>query len=33
MCGVSAATFGGTSLSKELLQGPYLTNTLIGVLL
>lgn len=25
--------FGGTSLNKELLQGPDLTNTLIGVLL
>lgn len=28
-----AAVFGGTSLNKELLQGPDLTNTLIGVLL
>ena len=28
-----AATFGGTSLNKELLQGPDLTNTLLGVLL
>lgn len=28
-----AATFGGTLLNKELLQGPDLTNTLLGVLL
>lgn len=28
-----ASTFHGTSLNKELLQGPDLTNTLIGVLL
>lgn len=28
-----AATFGGTSLNQELLQGPNLTNTLLGVLL
>ncbi|KAK0140007.1 hypothetical protein N1851_023079 [Merluccius polli] len=28
-----AAVFGGTSLNKELLQGPDLTNTLLGVLL
>ncbi len=28
-----AATFDGTSLNKELLQGPDLTNTLIGVLI
>lgn len=28
-----ASTFGGTSLNKELLQGPDLTNNLIGVLL
>ena len=28
-----AATFGGTSLNQELLQGPNLTNTLLEVLL
>lgn len=28
-----ASMFGGTSLNKELLQGPDLTNNLIGVLL
>ena len=28
-----AAVYGGTSLNKELLQGPDLTNTLLGVLL
>lgn len=28
-----AAAFGGTSLNKELLQGPDLTNTLLGVLI
>lgn len=27
-----AATYGGTSLNKKLMQGPDLTNTLIGVL-
>lgn len=27
------ANFGGTSLNQELLQGPNLTNTLLGVLL
>lgn len=27
------ATFGKTSLNKELLQGPDLANTLLGVLL
>lgn len=27
------AAFGGTSLNKKLLQGPDLTNTLLGVLL
>ena len=29
----AAANYGGTSLNKELLQGPQLNNTLIGVLL
>ena len=28
----AAAEFGGTSLNKELLQGPQLNNSLIGVL-
>ncbi|XP_046560325.1 uncharacterized protein LOC124269354 [Haliotis rubra] len=28
-----AASYGGTSLNEEVLQGPDLTNTLIGVLL
>lgn len=28
-----ASTFAGTSLNKELLQGPDLTNTLLGVLI
>ena len=28
-----AATFGGTSLNKEVLQGPDFTNNLVGVLL
>lgn len=28
-----AATYRGTSLNKELLQGPDLTNTLLGVFL
>ena len=27
----AAAEFGGTSLNKELLQGPQLNNSLIGV--
>ena len=29
----AAAEYGGTSLNKELLQGPQLNNSLIGVLL
>ena len=28
-----AATFGGTSLNKEVSQGPEVTNNLVGVLL
>ena len=28
-----AVTFGGTSLNKEVLQGPHFTNNLIGVFL
>ena len=28
-----AVTFGGTSLNKEVLQGPDFTNNLVGVLL
>ena len=29
----AAAEFGGTSLNKELLQGPQLNNYLVGVLI
>ena len=29
----AAATYGGTCLNKELLQGPQMNNTLIGVLM
>jgi len=28
----AAAEYGGTSLNKQLLQGPQLNNSLIGVL-